>query len=413
LHYFAGLTNWYINFEYGQNVNPGIMSLGEIDSYKVLNEPEELVRARTIVWAPDRQSVNTPGYEVAWNSPKNTNINYQVNYSTAGSLKVSGFSAGGDGGIVHSLGSSYTGVLWQSPSMPEAAQFWVGIRPTVSIASTTQSGQAPIWIITQDDLNMQPGDHVTVWNVNGNTAANQSNVALSAVQPRQFWSAWDPTQFTITSAVPGQGSTIITTALPANWPSGAQIQIVGSKAAPSLNGVWTITALGPNTFGIPAAVSGYNPNDQATAAAKGTLVSVVAQTGICTANLTVNHNLLPGWKVFLSGAANTVLGPDTSSGATAAIWVVKSIASPTSFQFACSGVSDGTYTSDRAANSPFVIVSWPGVALAQSIPGNGTYSNSCQSLSLCGQIVSTEDKKNFAEVTITAQPSSLFTGQVE
>ncbi|HLI86855.1 MAG TPA: hypothetical protein VKV17_23310 [Bryobacteraceae bacterium] len=413
LHYFAGLTTWYINFEYGQNVNPGLMSLGEIDSYKVLNEPEELVRARTIVWAPDRLNVNTPGYEVAWNSPKNTNISYQVNYSTAGSLKTIGFSAGSDGGVVHSLASSYTGVLWQSPPMPEAAQFWAGIRPTVSIASTTQEGQAPVWIITQDDLNMQPGDHVTVSNVTGNTAANQSNVALSAVQPRQFWSAWDPTQFTITSAVAGQGGTVVTTALPANWATGSQIQIVGSKAAPSLNGVWTITALGPNTFSIPAAISGYRPSDQATAAAKGTIANVVAQAGLCTANLTVTHNLLPGWKIFVSGATNPVLGPDTSSGATAAIWTVTSVVNTSSFQFGCPGVPDGAYTDDHAANSPFVIVSWPGVALAPEIAGNGTYSNSCQSLSLCGQIVSTEEKKNFAEVTIRAQAASLLTRRPE
>lgn len=413
LHYFAGLTNWYINFRYGQNVNPGVMSLGEIDSYKVLNEPEELVRARTIVWAPSRLRVDTPGYEVAWNSPKNTKINYQVNYSTAGSLKTIGFSAGSDGGVVHSLGSSYTGVLWQSPSMPEAPQFWVGIRPTVSIASTTQAGQVPIWIITQDDLNMQPGDHVTVSGVRGNTAANQSNVALSAVAPRQFWSAWDPTQFTIVSAVAGQGNTVITTALPANWAGGTQIQIVGSRAAPSLNGVWTVTAVAPNTFSIPAAVSGYNPADQATAAAKGTIANVVAQSGVCTANLTVSHNLLPGWKIWLSGATNPVLGPNTSSGATAAIWTVSSVVSATSFQFTCPEVSDGTYTSDRAVNSPFVIVSWPGVALAPDIAGNGRYSNICQSLSVCGQIMSTEDKKNFAEITITVQPVSTLAKRPE
>ncbi len=406
LHYFAGLTTWYINFDYGQNVNPGTMSLGEIDVYKVTNEPEELVRARTIVWAPERLSGNTPGYEVAWNSPKNTNINYQVNYSTDGSLKSIGFSSGSDGGVVKSLGSAYTGVLWKSPSMPEAAQFWAGIRPTVSIASTTQSGQAPIWVVTQDDLNMQPGDHVTVSNVSGNTSANQTNVALSAVQPRQFWSVWDSTQFTITAAVPGQGVTTITTALDTNWKGGTQIQIVGANSAPGLNGVWTITALGPNTFTIPAAVSGYNTADQASATAKGTLINVVAQKGVCQANLTVNHNVLPGWKIWVSGAGNPVLGPNTASGATAAIWTVSSAANPTSFQFACTGVANGTYNTNAAANSPFVIVSWPGVALANGIAGNGTYSNACHSLSTCGQIVSTEQNKNFAEVTITAQPVS-------
>jgi hypothetical protein len=404
LHYFAGLTTWYINFIYGQNVNPGAMSLGEIDVYKVSNEPEELVRTRTIVWAPERLKGNSPGYEVAWNSPKNTNINYQVNYSTTGSLKSIGFSSGSDGGVVHSLGSAYTGVLWQSPSMAEAAQFWVGIRPTVSIASTTQAGQAPVWIVTQDDLNMQPGDHVTVSNVSGNTKANQSNVALTAVQPRQFWSVWDPTQFVIVSAVPGQGITTVTTALNTNWQSGTQVQIVGSNSAPALNGAWTITALGPNTFTIPVAASGYNPADQATAAGKGTLISVVAQSSVCQANLTVSHNLFPGWKIWVSGAGNPVLGPNTASGATAAIWTVSAVVTPTTFQFPCAGVANGTYNTNAAANSPLVIVSWPGVALASGIAGNGSYSNACHSLSTCGQIVSTEDNKNFAEVTITAQP---------
>ncbi|MBV8732639.1 MAG: hypothetical protein JO336_22745, partial [Acidobacteriia bacterium] len=236
LHYFAGLTTWYINFNYGQTVNPGTMSLGEIDVSNVPAEPEELVRARSITWAPSRVNVNTPGYDVAWNSPKNTNIDYQVNYSTTGSLKTAGFSTGTNGGVVHSLASAYTGVLWQSPSMAEAPQIWVGVRPTVAIASTTQSGQAPIWLITQDDLNMQPGDHVTVSNVSGNTAANQTNVPLSAVQPRQFWSLWDPTQFTIVSAAPGNGITTITSALNTKWVTGAQVRISGSNAAPALNG---------------------------------------------------------------------------------------------------------------------------------------------------------------------------------
>jgi hypothetical protein len=404
LHYFAGLTTWYINFNYGQNVNPGTMSLSAVEVYKVTSEPEELVRARTIVWAPERITTNTPGYEVAWNSPKNTKINYQVNYSTAGSLKSIGFPAGNDGGVVHSQGSAYTGVLWRSPSMPEAAQIWVGIRPTVSIASTTQSGQAPVWIVTQEDLNMQPGDHVTVSNVNGNTAANQTNVALTAVAPRQFWSVWDPTQFVIASAVAGQGSTTITTALNTNWVSGTQVRISGAKSAQALNGVWTITATGPNTFSIPVVASGYNPADQAIGQAKGALINVTAQSGVCQANLTAQHNLFPGWKVWVSGATNAALGPNTAAGATAAIWTVHSVPSPTSFQFACAGVPNGAYASDAAANSPFVVVSWPGVALAAGVAGNGTYSNSCQSLSGCGQIVSTEDKKNFAEVSITAQP---------
>jgi hypothetical protein len=419
-HYFDGLTSWYVNGDYGQNGTPLTMTVGAETLYTTLNEPEELVRTRTIVWAPTRVSDSQPGYEVGWITPKYTNLNYEVRYSTTGSLKTAGFSTGTTGGTpspVQSQGSPYGGTLWVSPTMSERANIWVGIRPTDSIAGMTQSGQGPIWIVTQDDLGMSVGDHVTVSNVSGNTNANQTNVALTAVQPRQIWPLWNAMQYTITSAVAGSGITTITTDHANPYTTGNTVLIAQVTSAPSLNGTWTITVTGPTTFTIPSAISGYITTDQATVQQAGTLTSIVASSSVCTATTTVVHNLLPGWKIYVSGASDSTLGGGAS--APAATWTVASVPSSTTFTFGCSGVANGTYNSSLNFANPLLIASWPGVALASGTAGNGTYSNTCTSIVTCGQIVSTENNKNFAEVTIgaqgsatTATPSSVVGGRM-
>ncbi len=407
-HYFDGLTSWYINGNYGQSGTPNTMTVGQTSLYTASGEPEELIRTRTIVWTPKRVSDGQAGYEVAWTTPKNSNIQYQVNYSSSGSLKTSGFSTGTNGGTVLSQGSAYTGALWVSPTMSEQGNIWVGIRPTDSISGMTRSGQSPIWVVTQDDLGMQVGDHVTVSSVSGNTNANQTNVALTAVQPRQIWSVWNPMYYTILSAAVSGGTTTITTDHANPYTTGTQVLISQVTSAPSLNGTWTVTVTSPTTFTIPGAISGYSSGDQATVQQQGSLTSIVASSSTCTATTTVPHNLLPGWLIYVSGATDQTLGPN----GIAATWTVSAVPSSTTLTFSCPGVANGTYNTSQGASYPLLMASFPGVALANGTAGNGTYNNTCTSIVTCGQIVSTENNKNFAEVTISAQgsvalPSSL------
>ena len=402
-HYFDSLTNWYIDGNFGSNTTPLNMTIGQEDLYTVPNEPEELVSTRAITWTNARLSDGQPGYEVGWDGPKLTLVRYQVNYSISGSLKSLGFSSGANGGTVNGLASSYVGVRWLSPPMPRAANLWVGIRPTVGIDSTTAGGQAPVWIVTQDDLNMQVGDHVTVSNVSGNAAANQANVPISAVQPRQLFQRWNQMTYNITSVVPGNGFTTLTTDHPHGFTTGTVVNIGYTTSLKALLGVWTITVTGNSTFTIPTTVAGSGYTNDASVKQAGTLVNIVAAGGggsgeSCTATFTVNHNILPGWMIWVAGATSTNLSPVGAYST----YKVTSVPSPNSLTFNCPNVPDGTYDSDYGAAYPLGIVTFPGVALDPGTAGNGAYSNKCTSLGNCGQIVSTEDNRNFAEISLSA-----------
>lgn len=249
---------------------------------------------------------------------------------------------------------------------------------------------------------MEVGDHVTVSNVSGNTDANQANVALTAVQPRQIWSLWNPMYYTILTATPSGNATIIATDHPHGFSSGTVVLISHVTSAPALNRTWTITVTGPETFSIPAAISAYNSDDQAIVQQAGALISIVA-TGVgdagesCLATLAVSHNLLPGWKVHVAGSSDTT--ENLNRVGTYGSYNVKGIPSPSTFSFACPKVPDGIYNTYSAPSQPFTVASYPGVALADGVAGNGAYSNVCTSWSTCGQIVSTENNKNFAEIS--------------
>lgn len=70
---------------------------------------------------------------------------------------------------------------------PPGTVYWA-IKPIgYGIYSTTGSGQNPTYVITEQDLSFQVGDHITVASVPGNTASNVTAQAITAVQPRQFW----------------------------------------------------------------------------------------------------------------------------------------------------------------------------------------------------------------------------------
>ena len=126
--------------------------------------------------------------------------------------------------------------------------------------------------------------------------------------------------------------------------------------------------------------------------------------GGCTANLTVNHNIFPGWLVYIYGSTSTALTPgvDPNSNNTGMkMYTVTSTPTPQSFGFACPGAAAGTYNQDYGATIYFGVQAFPAVAIAGM--GNGTYISG-------GQIFPTDDQRNFAEIQLSRVPPSSVSG---
>lgn len=282
---WSGQTLYYAGFEFD----------------KTDGEPEEGVRGRSAVWAPQRfsggQLTGGPGYDVMWSSPSVSGITYQIRYSTTASLKTAGWASGTDGGTVVPPGVSlgYSGVLWQSPDMPQADDFWVGIRPKFPLVGTTGAGASPLWVIARSETDLTPGDTVNVTGVLGNTAANQTNGTVVAMAPRQYF--------------------------------------------------WR-----------------FQPQRELGGALPGGLAGIDAAGGKCVARFTVPHGLSAGWVIEVVGSPSQTLGGVPTM--TPKLYTITSVLDTQSFAFNCSGVADGTYDKDNAPGVHFVIIALPGVAIA-------------------------------------------------
>jgi hypothetical protein len=141
----------------------------------------------------------------------------------------------------------YSGTLWQSPDMPEADDFWVGIRPQFPLVGTTGSGASPIWLIARSETDLISGDTVKVAGVLGNTAANQTNGAVVAVAPRHYFWRFQP-QRELGGALPGElasidasgGKCVARFTVPHGLSAGWVIEVVGSPTK-ILGGVPSMT----------------------------------------------------------------------------------------------------------------------------------------------------------------------------
>jgi hypothetical protein len=337
-HYFDALTPiyWEASWPDAPNSTDTSVYYSPWQFSTALNEPEEEVQLRALQWAPSRDTLNTPGYELYWWTPGNFAGSYEVRYSTTGSLKGQGFSHGickngtttcDSNDTVPGGQSLYAGLRWQSSSMALQPNIWVGMRPTVPVSGVSGAGQSPIWMITRNDLNLTTVDHVKVTGVGGNTAANQSAAGITAVQPRQTW-----------------------------WRDGANsyLQSIVSDGA--------------------------------------------GATASCTVHLTVGHNLVPGWRIQVWGTTDSTLGTNSEYS----WYTVTRVIDPNTFVFGCPNVPGGTYNTDLSSGVLLAVEAWPGVAIAGT--GNGTYTSG-------GMIVSTDDTRNFTEITF-AVPTGSTSGTV-
>jgi hypothetical protein len=330
----------------------------------VTDEPEELVKTRSGVWTPkiyrtgDRENTPSgdPGYEITWGGPKGIKVQYEIRYSTKGPLKAVGFSNGlcrsgtttcGPSDRLSTNGTAES-VLFQSRNQPQQKEIWWGIKPVnFPIASTTGAGQNPTWIITAMDMGFAAGDKVAVAGVTGNTAANQSSVALAAVRPRQVWTRFDarPPAMGIEGYVAGSGPVQIRIANHGLM-SGQNIQIFNATP-PSLNGQHTVAVIDANTFTVDGTSSAACPCSGGSVRLDlpGTITNIVSDGRNCTANLTVPHNLQAGWKIYIWGAPEAHLSP--ADAVTPASFTVSSTPTPQSFGFACPGVPARSYDTDQ------------------------------------------------------------------
>lgn len=387
-------------------------------------EPEELVRLRFGSWSPalfqagdmNGSPTGPPGYSLTWSGelwgvgP----VQYEVRYSTWGSLKTLGFSNGlcqngtttcGVADHVTSDGITKGSILYHSASMTQQPNIWWGIKPiSIPVSSASGSGQNPTWIITPMDPGFQSGDHVTVTGVG--VIPNQTNIATSAVLKRQLWSRFDARPSALGGisypANPG-GPVKINVYINHGLLTGQTIQLGGpagySLTPSSLAGQYTVTVLDGYTFTLdgtsydamcPCSGGMFRLN------LPGNLTSITTNgtaspNTVCTVNLTVPHNLVAGWKVDIIGAPESHIS--YSDGYTPMTFTVTNIGSSTSFDFTCPAGTpiNATFNTDLSPGSLFLVQSWFGLAVP--VTGTGTYTSG-------GTVYSTEDNRNFAEIQL-------------
>jgi hypothetical protein len=308
----------------------GTLTYRSISLYQAVNEPFEYAHGAGIAydgskyqasWVGPRQNLSMFG----WQFP----VSYKVAYS-ASDLKTIGFSHGTQGGAVSNSAGYYNGVNYSSPAMSQAGTIYFGIRPVTSIWAVSPNGGSPIWFWTIADYGLDSSSHITTSGVGG--TGNVTNAAVMAVQPRQFWTLYNPQ-----SALP--------------WTTPASLISISSDSA-----------------------------------------------GSCSVNLRVNHNLTVGWPVLISNPPDNNLYGNTNSK------VVSVTSTPTAstFTFSCpTAKPNSTWNTDTNAGYwyRFAVMSLPGVAVAGTASGISLNSPT---------MVSTDDTKNFVEISFTPPASSVI-----
>jgi len=120
----------------------------------------------------------------------------------------------------------------------------------------------------------------------------------------------------------------------------------------------------------------------------GTLTNIVAASGTCTANFSVNHNLPVGWLIEIQGSNNATLGGTPVNYSSAKKYTVASVPTAQSLTFSCASVPDGTYNTN-ASGQRMSLHAFPGIRIA------GTASTAWSGT---GTIESREENIGFAEV---------------
>jgi hypothetical protein len=404
------LIYFQVNADSGNHIGNSYV-MGKSGHFVASHEPEEIMHSAAITYTGTQ-------YEVSFYGTPHTNISYKFRYSTSDMTSI-GFSNGTDGGAA--IGSTQDvngGNLWMSAATANLGNVYFGVRPTYTIGGCSGTGQSPIWCVLDYnvDTSYQVGDHVTVSNVRGNVAANQPNVAISAVQPRQFWYRFDPQKYvsyTAQAFTNSGGLVEITTgdtnfgggntAYPHNFHTGDMIQCFtcGGNIDAAQGHVWTITVIDSTHFTLNGSTftSGYTPyisnsqgGGQLYRSAPAQINDITSQSGTCTVHMNVPHNIFPGWKVEVVNTPSANIG---GLGVQYNYYKVLTTPTASSFTFACPGESQSTpivYNYDAYLLYRMTIIAFPGIA----VPPQGTQQPADYTSG--GNVVATDDTKNFMQL---------------
>ena len=178
-NYYDYMVDSYLDFQPDASQNFGTCHFDDFTFSTVNGEPDYYVSSLTGQYTGSH-------YEVAWQSPIESVLTFEVRYSASGSMKSNGFSSGVDGGTVTTRGDGYTGVLWASPSTPMASGYYVGIRPHMLVQGVTPGAATALNIAGHginagDSLNCQNMTGVTPssWTANVVNVVDWKNVTLS------------------------------------------------------------------------------------------------------------------------------------------------------------------------------------------------------------------------------------------
>jgi len=199
-HYMDVMNAFYLNMPGSsaalgaQTAQIGPMYYDEVDASKGGAEPDEWTPARFVTYNPGtgryHVSVAAPGTgQYALAGIGNSKVTYDFLHCTTDprSVGLSSASCTSDGTATSTtLGATYTSqAIIETSAVPLAPTMYIAIRPHMIVNAVSSGTSGNVTLGFQADPNMAVGDHVTTMGIVGNTGANQTNVTLTAVQPRQ------------------------------------------------------------------------------------------------------------------------------------------------------------------------------------------------------------------------------------
>jgi hypothetical protein len=260
-HYFD------INYTFYMNMNsvyaiPGAQTsyLGPMYMDTVTGEPEEWVLSRSSTYNPGSGKFHLNIVAGSGGGPNGpcANLTYNFYYSTS-ELKALGLNNATFDGSSSAVNYGVNGIYQvnhDTAAIPYGNMYF-GVQPRMCISGVSPGGQSPVVVSFRQDPNMQVGDHVTISGVGGNTAANQSNVQITNVYPRQFWyrsnQGYAVSQASLTNIVANGGVCTVNLTVTPGVVIGQEIGVTSAPAAMGLanpNGMnwYSVTGVSGNTF---------------------------------------------------------------------------------------------------------------------------------------------------------------------
>jgi hypothetical protein len=294
-HYFDINRTFYMNLSSIYSI-PGAQTsyIGPMYMDTVTGEPEEWVPNKAMSYNPGSGKFHlnvVAGGGPSVNGPCSSSA-FKFYYATS-ELKALGLSSATADGTTTGVNYGVNALYEMNHDSPPLAfgNLYYGIVPEMCISGVTGSGVSPIAISFRQDPNMAAGDHVTVTGVGGNTAANQSTVAINTVVARQEFyrsnqgASVTPNMTGIT-VTGGNTCTANLTVSPTVF-VGQEGMITGAAAAVNLANpgganFFNVTAVGTNSFSwscLGATNGTYNTDYDSTFPLGVMLDPVVTLTG--------------------------------------------------------------------------------------------------------------------------------------